>query len=215
MYELAESIVEDTAVIDLQIIESEAFNSLGGFAPQLLIHLYKRRKLTFYEDFHSYGYEWIGEDNIEIIFKYFLTNYNITHPRLTLAIKDLLHKGFLELKHKGGNCHSDKSIYKLSDNWERAETIKKQKTGYIYVLKSGINYKIGRTANFKARITQYKTANPNAIETIIVEKVNNYLVVEKQLLEQFSEKRTNGEWFSLNRKNIIELLAIIKENQNN
>jgi len=211
VYELAKSIVKDTAVIDNEIIESEPFNNLSGFAPQLLIHLYKRRKLTFNED--SCRFEWTVEDDIEIIFKYFLINYNVTHPRLTLAIKDLLHKGFLELKYKGGNHNSDKSIYKLSDNWKKIETIKNQKIGYIYVLKSGANYKIGRTSNFKARITQYKTANPDAIETIMVEKVNNYLAVEKQLLEQFSAKRINGEWFSLNDEDIIELLEVIIKKQ--
>jgi len=72
-----------------------------------------------------------------------------------------------------------------------------KKIGYIYLLKSNSLYKIGRAKYLKNRIKTYRTENPFGIKVIFKKEVNDYLRIEKELLNKFKSKKVKGEWFDL------------------
>jgi DNA-binding PadR family transcriptional regulator len=63
--------------------------------------------------------EWVCENFDSISFTYIEANkkHGITKSRFSRAIDDLLAKGFITIKHKGGGYQHDKSVYALSDQW--------------------------------------------------------------------------------------------------
>lgn len=98
---------------------------------------------------------------------------------------------------------------KLSEKEKREKIEKKRiiKEGYIYVVKSGKYYKIGRTLNPKKRIQKYITENPDKVKIVLCKKVKDYIKVEKELHLKFKNRNHNREWFNLNKEdiNIISL----------
>lgn len=86
------------------------------------------------------------------------------------------------------------------------EIIKKKKIkvieGYLYIIKSGEYYKIGKALKPKQRIKTYITENPNKITVILCEKVKDYTKTEKELHSKFKDKNHNREWFNLDDKDI-------------
>jgi DNA-binding PadR family transcriptional regulator len=55
----------------------------------------------------------------ELVFTYIEAEkkYGITKSRFSRAIDDLLAKGFITIKRKGGGYQKDKSVYAISDKW--------------------------------------------------------------------------------------------------
>lgn len=109
--------------IDREMIESKAFLSLTGFAPQLLILVLGKRQ---FEKQGRRGKEkWIcvNGDAINITYSEFANKKKyggtkgITQPRLTRAIDDLLAKGFISIVHPGGARRHDKSVFALCGSW--------------------------------------------------------------------------------------------------
>jgi hypothetical protein len=100
-----------------ELFESKAFLSLSGIAPQVLIIFLGKR---WFEKVGRKGKEkWICNNCDDLIFTYIEAEkkYGITKSRFSRAIKDLLEKGFISMKHKGGGYQKDKSVYAISDNW--------------------------------------------------------------------------------------------------
>jgi hypothetical protein len=88
-------------------------------------------------------------------------------------------------------------------NIERPSKNKIKKKGYIYILKSNGLIKIGRTLTPKDRINTYKTQNPFDVELVFQKKVDDYLGVERMLIERYKNKRVKGkEWLILTTKDI-------------
>lgn len=90
---------------------------------------------------------------------------------------------------------------------------KKNLSGYVYILKSGIYYKIGISKNPKTRLQFYITENPNEIEIIANKKVEDSKTLEKRLHEKFKNKIHRGEWFLLEAhdvENAKDLLRLSK-----
>lgn len=84
--------------------------------------------------------------------------------------------------------------------------------GYVYVIKMGDYYKIGKTKKPKERFGEY-TLLPIDPETIYCEYVYNYSQVETDLHETYKEKLVRGEWFSLNEKDLEQIYNFLKENK--
>jgi len=82
--------------------------------------------------------------------------------------------------------------------------IPKQK-GYVYVVKSQNNYKIGRAKNLDSRIKKYITENPHEIEVVFSKFVDDYVEEERKLLKMFESFWIRGEWFNLNEEDIIKI----------
>ena len=97
-----------------EIIMSRAFNELGGFAPQLLIHFLLKRDMD-----HKHNVK--NKNSITMTYLE-LTNLfgekeGITKNRVIRAIDELLAKGFIKIIRPGGNVQGDKTIYGLSEDW--------------------------------------------------------------------------------------------------
>lgn len=76
--------------------------------------------------------------------------------------------------------------------------------GYVYLLKAGDYYKIGRSKNFERRVKEIKLQLPFPVEQIHVARVNDMVESEKKWHKRFKAKRANGEWFLLSNADVRE-----------
>ena len=76
---------------------------------------------------------------------------------------------------------------------------------YVYVMKCSIFYKIGFSKNPNNRLKTVKTHNPLDVNILATLKTDDYLSLEKQLHNEFSNKRSRGEWFELNEDDLLYL----------
>lgn len=74
--------------------------------------------------------------------------------------------------------------------------------GYVYLIKVGDLYKIGRAGCYKQRIRNMKLDGRPTI--IKVKKHAEYKVLEKRLHAKFRHQRRHGEWFSLTPEEVIQ-----------
>ena len=94
---------------------------------------------------------------------------------------------------------------------EKEEKLMKRKLlpqttpGYVYLIKSGDYYKIGKAKHLSNRVKAHQTSSPNKIELVLNKRVEDYSAVETKLLEMFTTKRVRGEWFRLSREDIGEI----------
>ncbi len=94
---------------------------------------------------------------------------------------------------------------------------KKKRVGYIYFLRCGEYYKVGRAKHLNKRLSAYVTHSPYEIETIMTLEVDDYVYFEELLHKTFSNFIHRGEWylFSNHALNIIkELLKKYVETKN-
>lgn len=80
--------------------------------------------------------------------------------------------------------------------------------GYVYILQGSEFYKIGCTAHLDQRMYQICPKLPFATELVWVIPTDDQFALERELHHIFRNERKNGEWFSLNDKNI----DLIKQN---
>ncbi len=74
--------------------------------------------------------------------------------------------------------------------------------GFIYMLKVGRDYKIGRSNSFERRSRELKIQLPEKAETVHVIKTDDPIGIELYWHRRFESKRKNGEWFGLNAQDI-------------
>ena len=104
--------------IKSEILESKAYLSLEGIAPQLLTLFLLRR--YFQKIDRKKGKEKrviANKDSISFTYTEAENKYGISQPRFTRGIDELLAKGFITRKHNGGGYKQDKAIYGLSDKY--------------------------------------------------------------------------------------------------
>ena len=102
----------------------------------------------------------------------------------------------------------------IKDNPTNKETqkVKKRASGFIYLLYCNANklYKIGSSKNVIDRIKYLKTANPS------IEFINSYpvesMLIEKEIHEQYKNKRVSGEWFDLSLVDVEKIFESLKNN---
>ena len=83
------------------------------------------------------------------------------------------------------------------------------KAEYIYVIKSSIYYKIGKTTNIKQRMRALQYANPIKIELKIIQEISHCITRERDIHDRFDSKRIRGEWFRLTKKDIKDLQRLV------
>lgn len=69
--------------------------------------------------------------------------------------------------------------------------------GFVYLLRSGTHYKIGKAMSVESRKRQLAIQLPKPIEEVHRIKTDDPLGIEAYWHRRFAAKRLNGEWFSL------------------
>ena len=88
--------------------------------------------------------------------------------------------------------------------------------GYIYVLKADNGlYKIGRSKTPTERIRSLETKLPYELETVLILESGNYIQLELDLHQHFSNKRKQGEWFILGPEDIEYIRSLADGNSQN
>lgn len=102
-----------------EILESKAYLSLKGIAPQVLgLFMLKRQfEKVPGSKRHKPKKAWVNRDRLSLTYIEAEKEYGITQPRLTRAIDELLAKGFLTCTYQGGGYKQDKSAYSLIDKY--------------------------------------------------------------------------------------------------
>jgi len=148
-------------------------------------------------------------------------------------IKLIHHKGHLRLEAAGsGYVLSKEDWYRIKRrvdafytsvtsediDWLNTEKRKERDqrdrvmSGYIYLMQADNGYhKIGRTINLETRNKNLMREYPLEIKIVHSFFCRNCVKAEKRLLGMFSEKRLQGEWFSLEQQDIEFITSITDE----
>lgn len=171
--------------------------------------------LTF-DDFLNGRKSAIGNERVD-------QGVGIPANELREALNSLLKKGFLHrlpVEHDEVyelNFESDVPDDAWGDNpnsagksWTNVPKPKKTTPGYIYVLRGGMLYKIGRSANPKVRFRSLSTVSPVELEVVCLAETHDMVGVETQLHERFADRRQQGEWFALTDDDVNSIRAMLE-----
>lgn len=81
---------------------------------------------------------------------------------------------------------------------------------YLYVIKNGQDdvYKIGIATDTEQRLASLQTGNPKTLSLHLCYEFSNAHPVEMSLHQKFSSYRVNGEWFTLNASQLVEIVNV-------
>ena len=193
-YSPKENYMEET----LKLLYNANYKSLNPHAK----NLYQYMRIWSYVN---------GGYAIEISIAQIMNTVGMSVKTAVGSIKELVNKGFIK-RLNDSKTTREKSKFVLSDEWislkAHGETITarndSETVGYIYVIKMGDNYKIGKSKKPKERLIEF-TKMPQAMKKILCVKVKDYDDAEKHLHDKYVSKHVRGEWYLLAREDIRDI----------
>jgi len=89
----------------------------------------------------------------------------------------------------------------------RARVNKELAGGFVYVVRAGNLYKIGRARNVQMRMQAIQCGCPESIDLILTKETKFPAALECRFHEEFHDYRRNGEWFALEQEHIAWIEA--------
>lgn len=103
--------------VERDVFESDAFWSLTGAAPQMLIYFLGKREFRRTSS-KAKQKSCVNADKLTLSYVE-LGKLGVTQPRATRGFDELMAKGFITIVHAGGGHQRDQSVYALSTQWMR------------------------------------------------------------------------------------------------
>jgi Meiotically Up-regulated Gene 113 (MUG113) protein len=135
--------------------------------------------------------------------------YRQMHPTFPNSATFRAHFKKVELLEQLRNWLSEKAGYEdvlamlpAKAESDRTSRLPKPVEGFVYLIRSGAHYKIGRSDELERRVKEIRVALPDSATLEHSIRTDDPPGIESYWHRRFGDKRANGEWFKLDRADV-------------